>query len=166
MFKQIFLPIIAVAAFITIVGLLGQGKLNFLFSMATPSPKPVTKQITLDNKTKIDVEVARTSEERSKGLSNRDSLSQNSGMVFVFTKDSKPTFWMKETKISLDIIWIDNDKVIGIEKNVPTELGKKDSELKRYPAPAAIDYVLEVNSGFSDTNGIKIGSSVQKLSDL
>jgi uncharacterized membrane protein (UPF0127 family) len=87
-------------------------------------------------------------------------------MVFFFNPNSKPTFWMKDTKITLDLIWINDDKVVTINKNVQPEPGKKDSELKKYPAPSVIDYVLEVNAGFSDKNGIKAGSTVQKLSDL
>jgi hypothetical protein len=92
-------------------------------------------------------------------------LDENSGMIFVFNNE-KPVFWMKDTKIAIDIIWINDNKVVGIEKNVQPEQGKKDIELKRYPAPTAIDYVLEVNAGFSDRNNIKVGTSVQKLSDL
>ena len=87
-------------------------------------------------------------------------------MVFVFDKDSKPVFWMKDTLIPLDMIWINDGKVVGIEKNVQIEKGKKDNELKKYYAPSKVDYVLEVNAGFCDKNNIKAGSSVQKLSDL
>lgn len=163
MFKSIFLPIIAVAAFITLVGLLNQGKLNKFIKTEDATPK--NKSIIIENK-EINVEVARSNEERSKGLSNREKLDSNSGMVFVFNKNSKPSFWMKDTKIPLDIIWINDEKIVSINKNVQPEPNKKDSELKRYPAPSEIDYVLEVNAGFSDKYGIKAGSTVQKLSDL
>lgn len=165
MFKSIFLPIIAVAAFITLVGLLSQGKLDKFIKTADTNTNTVTKTIIIGDK-EIKVEVARTNEERSKGLSNRTKLDENSGMVFVFNKNSKPSFWMKDTKIALDIIWINDDKIVAINKNVEPEPNKKDSELKKYPAPSEIDYVLEVNGGFSDKNGIKAGSTVQKLSDL
>jgi uncharacterized membrane protein (UPF0127 family) len=165
MFKSIFLPLIAVAAFITIVGLLSQGKLDFLTNKLSVNNTEQLKTIQIGD-IEIGAEVAKTNEERSKGLSNRTSLKENNGMIFVFGENVKPTFWMKDTKIALDIIWIDDDKIVGIEKNVQPELNKKDSELRKYPAPSEIDYVLEVNGGFSDRNGIKAGSSVQKLSDL
>lgn len=165
MFKQIFLPIIGVMLFIVFVGLLNQGKLNFLFAMPSPTPMPLTKTILIDNK-EVVVEVARTATERSKGLSGRDFLDKNSGMVFIFAKDSKPIFWMKDTKFPLDIVWINDNKVVRIDKSVPTELSKKDSELTRYSTNVGIDYVLEVNAGFSEDNKIKVGSTVQKLSDL
>ena len=57
-------------------------------------------------------------------------------------------------------------KEVRIDKSVPTELSKKDSELTRYSTNVGIDYVLEVNAGFSEDNKIKVGSTVQKLSDL
>jgi uncharacterized membrane protein (UPF0127 family) len=165
MFKQIFLPIILVAAFITLVGLLTQGKFNSFLEKLPVSNNSNLKTIFIDDK-EIKVEVAKTSEEKAKGLSNREKLDKNSGMIFVFDKDSKPIFWMKDTKIALDIVWINDDKVIGVEKNVQPEPGKKDNQLKKYSAPTKIDYVLEVNAGFSDKNNIKSGSTVQKLSDL
>lgn len=163
MFKSIFLPLIAVAAFIVLVGLLNQGKLQFLFS-SIPS-KVESKYIKIDD-LKVYIEVAKTNEERAKGLSNRSKLDQNLGMLFIFDKNSKPTFWMKDTKIPLDIIWISNNKIIGIDKNIQPELNKKDSELKKYPAPSVIDYVLEVNGGFSDNNNVKVGQNLSGLEQL
>lgn len=166
MFKSLFLPLIAVAAFITIVGMLSQGKFDyFIKNNIQTGSNSNAKSIVVSDK-EISVEIAKTNEERSKGLSNRDSLDENSGMVFVFSKNSKPTFWMKDTKIPLDMIWINDDKVVGIYKDVKPEPNVKDNQLKKYPAPTEIDYVLEVNGGFSDKNGIKVGSTVQKLSDL
>lgn len=170
MFKSIFLPIIGVAAFITIVGLFSQGKLNFLFS--GNSPIISTKSDVLKEKTikisdiELKVEVAKTDSERAKGLSNRSSLDQNSGMVFVFSKNSSPIFWMKDTKIPLDLIWIDDNKIVGITKNVQTEPNVSDNYLKRYQAPTHVDYVVEVNAGYSDKNNIKVGQSLSGLEQL
>lgn len=165
MFKQLFLPIIAVAGFITIVGLLSQGKLNSLLKIPPSTPKTELKIVKINN-IEVGVEVAKTAEERSKGLSNREKLAENNGMVFVFTKDSKPIFWMKDTKIALDIIWINDNKIIGIDKNVQPELEKSDSELKKYSPPVTIDHVLEVNGGFSDKNNIKVGQMIFGLEQL
>ena len=150
MFKQIFLPLIVVATFITLVGLLGQGKLNYFFNLPSPTPKVSLKTVKIEN-LEIDVEVAKSADERAKGLSGRDRLDENSGMVFVFSKDSKPIFWMKDTKIALDIIWINYNKIVGIEKNV---------------SPSTIDYVLEVNAGFSDKNNIRSGQMISGLEQL
>ena len=165
MLKQVFFPIIAVVAFIVLVGLLTQGKLGFLIPTASPIPVANTKTIRVNN-IEVEVEIAKSDEERSKGLSGREDLDRNGGMIFVFNKDSKPTFWMKDTKIALDIIWINDDKVVGIEKNVQPEIGKPDSEMKRYTAPSSIDYVLEVDGGFSDRNSIELGQTISGLEQL
>lgn len=163
MFKSIFLPLIAVAAFIVLVGLLSQGKLDpFIKKVSVVQD---SKSIKIDS-TEIKIEVAKSNEERSKGLSNRIKLSDNSGMVFVFPKNSKPVFWMKDTKIALDIIWINNNKIVGIEKDVQPEPNIIDNKLKKYPAPSEIDYVLEVNGGFSDKHNIKVDQMISDLEQL
>lgn len=162
MFKQIILPLIAVAAFIVVVGLFSQGRIKLPNS---PTPTPTSKIIKIGD-LEIPIEVAKTDSEKQKGLSNRTKLADNSGMLFVFNKNSKPVFWMKDTKIPLDIIWISNGKIVGINKNVPTEIGKSDTELTRYPSPQSIDYVLEVNAGFSDKNQITVGESLSGLEQL
>jgi uncharacterized membrane protein (UPF0127 family) len=161
MFKQIILPILGVAAFIVIVGLMTQGKINFGSTQQTPKPSS-DKFIKIEN-IQINVEVAKTDSQRQKGLSNRKDLDEKRGMVFVFDKGSRPTFWMKDTLIPLDLIWIRNGKIVGINKNVPTEIGRSDTELIRYPAPGPVDYVLEVNAGFSDKNNIKIDQNLSGL---
>ncbi len=163
MFKQIFLPLIAVAGFIVLVGLLSQGKLNFLIPTATPIAN--SKKIKIEN-TEINIELANTNETRSRGLGNRTKLDEKSGMLFVFSKGSKPTFWMKDTKIALDIIWIKDKKIVKIDKNVQPEPNVLDVDLKKYPAPSEVDYVLEVNGGFTDKNSIKAGQSLSGLEQL
>jgi uncharacterized membrane protein (UPF0127 family) len=165
MFKSLFIPIAAVAAFIVLVGLLSQGKFNSILPKVNNSATHNTKVVKINN-TEIKVEVAKTNEERAKGLSNRDKLDEMSGMVFVFSKNSNPIFWMKDTKIPLDFVWISGDKIVGIEKNVQPEAGKSDSQLKRYPAPKPVDYVLEVNGGFCDKNNITTGQTLSGLEQL
>lgn len=160
--KSIFLPLIAVAAFIILVGLLSQGKFDSFFKKVSPVIKNSQKTIKIDN-LEINVEVAKTGDERTKGLSNRTVLDDKSGMIFIFPSNSKPIFWMKDTKIALDIIWIDDNKIIGIDKNVQPEPNTIDSNLKKYPAPAVIDYVLEINGGFSVKNGVEVGQTVSGL---
>lgn len=164
MFKQVFGPLLAVAAFIVVVGLLSQGKLNFLINKVVVTPNSNLKIIKIEN-IEIQVEVAKTNEERGKGLSNRTKLDEKSGMIFVFNNE-KPVFWMKDTKIALDMIWIKNNKIIGIDKNVQPEIGVPESRLKKYPSPDSIDYVLEVNGGFSDKSGIKIDQMISGLEQL
>lgn len=165
MFKQLFLPLIAVGAFIALVGLLVQGKIGNFNKVLGPSSTPKPNIVKIDD-TEIKVEVAKTDQERQRGLGGRTSLDQNSGMLFVMPSNSKPSFWMKDTLIPLDIIWIKNGKVIGVEKDVPVEKGVEDSKLKLYPAPGVVDYVLEVNAGFSDKNNITVGQNLSGLEQL
>lgn len=153
MFKQIVLPILGVAAFIVAVGLLVQK------NSSINSPQPSVGSIVTINNKKISVEIANTEEKRKTGLSGRDTLTNNSGMLFVFDKkDTTPNFWMKDMKIAIDIIWINDDKIVKIDKNVPIPIGGTlDNKLPIYSPGTPIDYVLEVNSGFSDLNNINVG---------
>jgi uncharacterized membrane protein (UPF0127 family) len=164
MFKSLFLPLIAVAAFIVVAGLFMQGKLgNFKTTNATPVPaisEDVSlKEIKIAGKSLL-VEVARTNSERATGLSNRQSIPSNQGMIFVFNPPTSPNFWMKDTLITLDMIWIKDSKITGITKNVQPQPGASDYDLELYPAPGAVDYVLEVNGGFADKNSLKVNDTV------
>ena len=107
------------------------------------------------------VTVAKTASEKSKGLSGREDLAENHGMIFIFTPKTYPAFWMKDMNFALDIIWISDDTIVHIDENVPPP-GKdqKDNELPLYRPPEAVNYVLEVNAGFSQNNGIKVGDKI------
>ena len=142
MIKQVLLPILGTVAFIIAVGLFVQKSKP----ATTPTSSPI---VTIGEKT-IKVTVAKTKEERSKGLSGTTSLEENNGMLFVFDPEASPTFWMKDMLISIDIIWISDGKVVKIDKNVQIDS-------KTYNPGQPIDYVLEVNAGFSDKNNIKVG---------
>jgi len=106
------------------------------------------------------VELARTPEEWARGLSERNSLPQEGGMLFVFPTAEPRTFWMKDTRISLDMIWVRDGKVIGITVDVPPERGVVDAVLRRYPSPGGVDHVLEVNAGWAAEHDVKIGDAV------
>lgn len=109
----------------------------------------------------INIEVADTSGERSKGLSGRESLASSSGMLFVYPESKQYRFWMKDMKFNIDIIFIDNGKVEDFIKDVSApNPGQKDQDLPVYQPQKPIDMVLEVNSGFVDRQQIKIGDTV------
>ena len=155
--KSLLIPFAAVMLFIIAVGIFIKKTGNIPLS---ETPK-TSATVTIGTKT-VNVELAKTAEEKSKGLSGRKSLDENSGMLFVFGKDDKsPTFWMKDMQIHLDMIWIQGSSVIRIDKNVPIpDDGTPDSKLIIYSAGVKVDYVLEVNSGFSDSNSLQIGDIV------
>jgi uncharacterized membrane protein (UPF0127 family) len=104
-----------------------------------------------------DVEVAITVAEQSYGLMERTTLDERSGMLFVFDTDSVYRFWMKNTFIALDILWIDsNNTIVYIEHEAePCGLTCPTIDPK-----ARARYVLEINSGLSGALGIDIGDQV------
>lgn len=104
------------------------------------------------------VELAKTQNQRNRGLMFRRHLAQDRGMLFVFTQDHFWSFWMKNTYIPLDIIWMDKDrKVVDIVKGVrPIRQENPPSFSPAFPAR----YVLEANAGFVEKNKIKIGDEV------
>lgn len=160
--KQILLPIIGVAIFIAFVGFLTKRTQTFKFN---PTPTPESKKEIRIDSTTIRVDLADTESERRNGLSGRESLEQDEGLLFIFDrKDIFPTFWMKDMKFPIDIIWINDEKIVKIDKNVPPPPeGAEDKNLKLYNPDKPIDYVLEVNAGFSDRHNIKVGDGVEGL---
>ena len=107
----------------------------------------------------IKVDLALTPLEQERGLSGRESLKNDEGMLFIFPKPSINYFWMKDMNFPIDIIWIDfNFRVIYIQK---------DALPSSYPnsfGPGVDNsYVLEVSDGFSEKNNLKIGDSVEFL---
>jgi len=102
--------------------------------------------------------VAEDQETRSVGLMNVESLSTDSGMIFVFPNEGKLSFWMKNTLIPLDIIFISKDKFIVDMKKAfqPCVEEPCESYTSRLPAK----YALEINSGLSDEYGFQIGDQV------
>ncbi len=93
------------------------------------------------------VEVPRTAEEKQQGLMFRENLAENKGMLFIFDESERHSFWMKNTKIPLDMIWIDkNGKVVHIHRNAQPCEGTCPSITPDEKAK----YVLEINAGLAE----------------
>jgi len=108
------------------------------------------------NENCYDVELAKTDEQRQLGLMNRESLDESKGMLFVYEDEGIHTFWMKNTRIPLDILWIDsNGTVVRIIKNA--EPCTKEYCPSINPNKKA-NYVLEINGGEADSIGLAEGS--------
>jgi len=121
----------------------------------------ITK-IILGNNITINVEIADNYSEREKGLMFRERLDENSGMFFIFENEDMQSFWMKNTFIPLDIIFIDSNlKIINIEQAVPCSDTGDDYNCKNYYSKSPTKYVLEVNAGFCEKDNIKTGDYVQ-----
>jgi phosphatidylglycerol:prolipoprotein diacylglycerol transferase len=108
----------------------------------------------------LKVEVVDTSEKITLGLSGRDQIGAD-GMLFVFANPRVPGFWMKEMKFDLDLIWINEMKIIGITKNVPAPpLTTPEHQLQTYYPPGLVDMVLEIPAGQADFYNLQAGDRV------
>jgi uncharacterized protein len=110
------------------------------------------------NDKSVKVEIADSLDKQIQGLSNRSSLPPDTGMLFVFSKAQIQKFWMKDMNFPLDIIWIDNNKIVNISPNLAPEGA---APANTYSSIYNCNYVLEVNAGFSEKNNIKIGDYVK-----
>jgi hypothetical protein len=113
------------------------------------------------NEEKIFVELAITKEAQEIGLAGHKRLDKNEGMLFVFPKKDFYGFWMKGMGFPIDIIWINDDKVVWIEHAVSPQAGLTDGELSVYYPPELADNVLEINAGESERMNLKEGDGVR-----
>ncbi|MBI2268432.1 MAG: DUF192 domain-containing protein [Candidatus Blackburnbacteria bacterium] len=109
---------------------------------------------------KIVVSVAKTDEERRVGLSGRDSLIEGSGMLFVLEPNIKPSFWMKGVKFPLDIIWIDDGKVVEVTPDIQP-VDASTMAIPTYAPTKPADYALEIPAGEAKEKNIKAGDKVE-----
>lgn len=100
----------------------------------------------------IDAEIAENNDERNRGLMYRDQMELNQGMLFIFPYEAMQAFWMKNTILSLDMLFVNSKReIVTIHKNT-TPYAETS-----YPSSAAAQYVVEVNAGFVDRYGIREG---------
>jgi len=104
---------------------------------------------------KIDIEIADTDEKRTQGLMFRSSMKENQGMLFIFERENFQAFWMKNTMIPLDMIFVNAKKeIVNIRRNA------RPYDLSSYTSTAPAKYVVEVNGGFCLRHGIKSGDRI------
>ncbi len=108
-----------------------------------------------NTKIKIDLEIADNEYERQLGLMNRKSMEESQGMLFIFQYERLQSFWMRNTLIPLDMMFVNKDnKIITIHKNTKT------LSAQSYPSTAPAIYVVEVVGGFTDKYNIVIGDKI------
>jgi uncharacterized membrane protein (UPF0127 family) len=130
---------------------------NMPFSQAQlpAQQKPMLYQIRVGT-VDMFVEVAETQQEKAKGLSARNNLPQNQGLLFLFDAPAPYQFWMKDMKFPIDILWIGPDqKIVDI-----TEHADPASYPKTFSPQTPAQYVLETNVFFAKTYGLRVGDSV------
>ena len=116
-------------------------------------------QIKINDAT-FNVEIADNPAERAQGLMFRNYLEENSGMLFIFPDSAQHGFWMKNTNMPLDIIWINKDKEIIFIKKDAQPCSKEGKCSSIQPGEKA-KYVLEINSNLTEKYNIEIGDRVE-----
>ena len=131
--------------------------LSLLLFGCTQSQLQNSTKITFQSNFAIDAKIANTSEQRANGLMHINSMPQTQGMLFIYEKEEPLSFWMANTKIPLDIIFLDKNKtIVDIQKMRPcTELIVKSCPIYISKIPAK--YAIEINQNLTDKYSIKIG---------
>lgn len=105
----------------------------------------------------ITTEIAQTNQEKIKGLGGRACIDDEQGMLFIYDKPGFYSFWMKDMKFPIDIIWIGSDyRVVDIEKHIKPSTYPKSFTNNAKPA----QYVLEIKAGRANQLGITLGTPV------
>ena len=118
--------------------------------------KSIGIQINNNNNNNYYLEVAKTNQQKKVGLSNRNEICSNCGMLFVFNKEGQYPFWMKDTHIPLDIIWINSqNEIVKIITALDT-----DSETVYTNADPA-KYVIELPANEVFKQDLKVGDTIQ-----
>lgn len=133
-------------------------------SLTQPLPFQSAKQarIVVPGKAEVIAEVVEKEKFRRQGLSGRPGLPWDKGMLFIFETRAPHAFWMRGMLFSLDIIWIDGDRIVDIKENLPAPSRDiPDDQLPIFKPQAAADKVLEVNAGWAKAKGLTIGDRVE-----
>lgn len=129
-----------------------------LFVLASCFTQKSSVSIVFSEKINISAEIAESNEA---GLMYRQALPENSGMLFVFSDDNYRTFWMKNTQIPLDIIFVSsNMQIVDIKKNFQP---CTSIICEKYTSSSTAMYVIEVNANFTENYNISVGDTITKL---
>ena len=128
------------AGFMLVMGLAIIPFLNRISDIEKKSQVKINEQI-------IIADVVSDEKDVRKGLSGRDWLGINEGMLFIFPEAGTYPFWMKGVNFPIDIIWISGDVIVGIQQHVIPQKDVPDSELRIYYPPEPVNKVLEMKAG-------------------
>lgn len=116
------------------------GEILFLVFSYNEKATPFPRAVTLDGRS-YTLELARTDTARARGLGGRSSLCDTCAMLFIFDTTEKHPFWMKDMQFPLDIVWLEDDRVVSVARNIPFD----SQEILRPEVPA--NRVLELRAG-------------------
>lgn len=112
----------------------------------------------------VQIEVARTAAERKQGLMERTVLEAGTGMLFIFDPEDRPSMWMKNMLIPLDLVFIGADKTVNhIENNAPPCAESEAKNCPQYTSKEAASFVLELPAGYAKEKGIRPGDRTELL---
>lgn len=100
---------------------------------------------------------------RKLGLSGRNSMSPQGGMLFLFPNPGRHAFWMKDMRFAIDIIWLRGDKIVFIQKNAVPPAAGTAGNIPRYIPSEEADKVVEVPAGAAKRLGLEYGQRVKIL---
>mgnify|MGYP001774123544 CR=1 FL=1 len=133
----------------------------YFFSDGKVNYQKCRKAYLLNNTDWIELDIAYTRTQKALGLMFIKKLPQNKGMIFVFDKEEEHTFWMKNTYIPLDIIFLTKDyRVAKIFENVRASFPGEDDENVEYVTHKG-KYVIEINAGMSKKMSLAIGKKLK-----
>lgn len=130
---------------------------GFYFYLLTTSFKRIEPATVSINKHIIKVDLATNPESQYKGLSNRQFLCPDCGMLFIFPQKDIREFVMRDMNFPLDILFIADNKILNIAEKLKPE---NSADLTIYESITTADMVLELNSGYSVKNNIKVGDQI------
>lgn len=111
--------------------------------------------------TQLMVDLAVEGHEQMLGLGYRNGLEEGTGMLFVNEQSAPRSFWMKGMRFCIDIIWIENDEIVGAAENAcPDPDGTDDQDRERYASGEPVQHVLEVPAGWMSEQGYGPGTPV------
>ena len=127
----------------------------------SPTPSDATPTVTIGGAS-FTVDLADAPEKRFQGLSGREILEEGTGMLFVFQEERQHTFWMKDMRFPLDMIWITTECTIAdIIADIPNAPPyQKNGALPTYSPSAPGTFVLEVNAGVAAASGLQTGDQM------
>jgi uncharacterized protein len=148
--------IVAVGLLVLLAGSLYAGYVVFRPVANTTSTTSATPRIEF-GRVLLNVEIAATPTDQERGLSYRDSMDADHGMLFIFQQEGMWRFWMKDMRFSLDIIWFDSQRrAVFIEQNLPPCTSQNCT---MFTPPVNAMYVLEVNAAFVQAHNVSLGDS-------
>jgi len=113
------------------------------------------------NNIEINVETASSYYLQLKGLSGKKSLEDNQGMIFIYPDYQIRNFWMKDMNFPIDVLWIKDDTITGLQKNI--QIFDKNGKVSKFISPNPTNYVLELSAGFINKNNIKVGDKIKLI---